>query len=47
MPFDDPSSPDRGAEIARATFRAAGRPRLLGEAVRALLAFFRCMNHPL
>src|SRR3954453_7400312 len=39
MPFDDPSSPRRGAETARATFRVAGRPRLLGEAACALRTF--------
>jgi hypothetical protein len=47
MPFDDPSSPGRGDEIARATFRAAWHPRLLGEAELALLAFFFCMNRSL
>ena len=39
MLFDDPSSPGRGIEVDRATFRMAGHRRLLGEAARALCAF--------
>src|SRR4051812_3231378 len=39
MLFDDPSSPSRGIEVDRATFRMAGRPRLFREAARALCAF--------
>jgi hypothetical protein len=38
MPFDDPSSPERGTEVAHTTFRVADRPRLLGEAAGALHA---------
>src|SRR4051812_35494765 len=39
MLFDDPSSPGRGVEVDRATFRVADRTRLLREAARALCAF--------
>jgi hypothetical protein len=39
MPFDDSSSPGRGAEVGRAIFRVAGRLRLLGEAAWLPRAF--------
>jgi hypothetical protein len=39
MPFDDPSSPGRSVVVDRATFRVAGRLRLLGKATWPLRAF--------